>query len=146
MSLNILFLDDMKERYLQLIISLTKYGVRDSVDIDWAVDVEQARRFMDSGKDYELIMFDHDLTEEHYRDLDALHTGTGREAVTHLIATQKPRRELLTVVHTWNTNGKIAMRRNLEEAGFRVHQENFGKSLCEHLAAGIQTVLSNRPS
>ncbi len=144
--IKVMFLDDMEERYLEFIMTLTGYGIRDRVEVDWAKDVKTAKEFLDSGKEYKLVMLDHDLERHHYEDLNGRHDGTGKEVVAHMTATVKPREDLLAVVHSWNPQGAKEMEQTLRLDGFKVHRQMFNKALCRQLAEGMSRILANGPS
>ena len=82
--------------------------------------------------DYDVVMLDHDLAEEHYLKLseglsegrlpgqDEYAPGTGQDVAKHIVSLPLERRPKLVLVHTWNPGGRAAMYGILRDAGIAV--------------------------
>ena len=73
---------------------------------------------------YDLILLDHDLTDEHYED-KTITVGTGSEFAFWLAETQTPEQGPV-LIHSFNPDGAQRMFKTLEEACWTVIKFPFG--------------------
>ena len=93
-------------------------------EIDLTCDVAQAFEWL-AGRDYEVILLDHDLVEEHYFSDEPDDERTGY-AVANWLATHPERhREALIVIHSLNYSGAQRMLDKLGEAGLEAEHIPF---------------------
>jgi hypothetical protein len=120
--MRILFLDDAQIRHE---VFARAHGGDEVVHVFTAA---AAIRALDEGARFSLASLDHDLEEEHYRELSAgtreapavgdppFDPGSGMDVVRHIVEMPPERRPLRAVVHSHNPIG-AEMVRLLEAAG-----------------------------
>lgn len=146
--MRILTLDDMEIRQVVFRTRFSGHVHDEAKDAESAIDLLE-------NFDYDLVMLDHDLAEEHYLTLSqglsekAVHPptcpwnkdwhactcgafdykpGTGMDVVDHIIKMPVERRPKTAVVHSWNPRGQ-EMARRLEEVGVRTYRIPFQTSM-----------------
>lgn len=122
MKYRILALDDMEVRHHAF-----RHWFRNHT-LDEAKDAPSAITLLDNF-DYDLVMLDHDLAEEHYLTLseglsesrlpgqDEYKPGTGMDVAKHIAGMKsKPG---MVIIHSYNPGGRAAMAQVLREAGVK---------------------------
>ncbi len=84
--------------------------------LDITCDVQQAVAWL-AERDYEMILLDHDLIEEHYYSDEPDDERTGYAIAAWLAAHPDSQREALILVHSLNYFGADRMLSILHEAG-----------------------------
>jgi hypothetical protein len=91
--------------------------------------------------DYDVVMLDHDLAEEHYLTvseglsegpLDGVpeyKPGTGMDVVDYIINMPEERRPKKVIVHSWNPSRSQEMYNRLRDAGFNTWKIPFTPNL-----------------
>lgn len=131
--MRILTLDDMQTRqdaFARWFIGHTH---------DFAMDAPSAIKLLDSF-DYDLVMLDHDLAEEHYLTMSEgmseerqpgapeYSPGTGMDVVDFIINMPAERRPHTVIVHSYNTPRAIEMRSKLKDVGIVAYRVPFGSN------------------
>lgn len=92
--------------------------------LDVTCDVAQAFRWL-AERDYELILLDHDLIDEHYFSDEPDDERTGYAVASWLAAHADRQREALIVIHSLNYRGAGRMLDKLREAGLEAEHIPF---------------------
>ena len=91
--------------------------------------------------DYDLVMLDHDLAEEHYltvseglsevaRPGDPVYSpGTGMDVVDYIVSMPFARKPKRVIVHSWNPTRSFEMVRRLQDADVKVWKIPFTPTL-----------------
>ena len=131
--MRILTLDDMESRQSQF----RKWFIGHTHDE--AFDAKVAIGLLENF-DYDLVMLDHDLAEEHYLVMsEGLHEtrqpgqpeyspGTGMDVADFIVSMPVERRPKVAIVHSYNPGRAVEMYQRLREAGMKVHRIPFGKN------------------
>ena len=100
LTYRILCLDDMEVRHQAF-----RHWFREHT-LDEAKDAPAAINLLDNF-DYDLVMLDHDLAEEHYAQAEsgASHVGTGVDVALHIAKMPAEHRPKLVVIHSVNPAG-----------------------------------------
>ena len=130
-DMRILFLDDNKERHK----AFQQRAIGCIVDYAW--DADEAMTLLGSGKEYDLIMLDHDLGGPEAEGF-LLDDGKDGRTVAGFIAEQHPKHEKATiVVHSLNDAGGMIMISVLRNKGFIAHRVPFAWRMFEKTENGI---------
>lgn len=76
---------------------------------------------------YDLILLDHDLQHEHYKDLQ-MEIGTGTEFARWLV-NRSPAPICPVIVHSFNFFGRRRMIKDLTDAGWECYDSPFGPTM-----------------
>jgi CheY-like chemotaxis protein len=93
-------------------------------EVDLTCDVAQAFEWL-AGRDYEVILLDHDLVEEHYFSDEPDDERTGYAVANWLAANPDRHRDALIVIHSLNYSGAQRMIDKLSEAGLEAEHIPF---------------------
>ncbi|MBD0324849.1 MAG: response regulator [Pyrinomonadaceae bacterium] len=93
-------------------------------EIDVTCDVGQAFEWL-AVHDYEVILLDHDLTEEHYFSDEPDDARTGYAVAAWLAANPDRHRHSLIIIHSLNYSGAQRMLDKLGEAGLEAEHIPF---------------------
>jgi CheY-like chemotaxis protein len=93
-------------------------------EIDLTCDVAQAFEWL-AARDYEIILLDHDLVEEHYFSDEPDDERTGYAVANWLAAHPERHRKALIVIHSLNYSGAQRMLDKLGEAGLEAEHIPF---------------------
>jgi hypothetical protein len=85
-------------------------------DLDVTCDVGQAFRWL-AEREYEVILLDHDLLEEHYFFDEPDDARTGYAVAAWLASHPDMQREATIIIHSLNYHGASRMLEKLHEAG-----------------------------
>src|ERR1041385_7278567 len=115
--MKILFLDDSKQRYYSF--------VRNNVTafVDLALTSEKAIQLL-KIRQYDVIMLDHDLENEHYVNQHS-DEKTGQEVANYIAANKNNFLDCLIVCHSLNFHGRSKMIKTLQEAELKVLDKPF---------------------
>ena len=97
-------------------------------EVHWAKNAYAGIRALKKGE-YDLVMLDHDLADEHYGDLNAAAEsgkGTGQEVAQHMATMENP--PPFAFVHSWNPAGAMAIELILATAGINTFRSPFGSA------------------
>ena len=92
------------------------------VSLEISDNVTEAKQLFKGN--YDLILLDHDLTDEHYTDKSIV-AGTGSEFASWLAEFQKPEQGPV-LIHSFNPDGAQRMFKTLEEACWTAIKFPFG--------------------
>lgn len=122
-AMRILFLDDNENRHKLFHSLVTGHGI---THIDWAENALAAIEFLNNNPKYDLICFDHDLSEEHYRacmngnDANYGDVMTGYDVAVFLVTElEEEKQPEYAIVHTFNPDGSKRIAAVLSEAGLQ---------------------------
>lgn len=120
--MRVLFLDDNESRYraFKEVLIGSKFTT-----VDWATDAIQAIKMLSNNPKYDLVCFDHDLDEEHYRawshsgsEADYGDIQTGYDVAVFLVTElEEEKHPTYTLVHSFNSDGAKRIASVLNEAG-----------------------------
>jgi CheY-like chemotaxis protein len=91
--------------------------------------------------EYDLVMLDHDLAEEHYLTLSEglsedlvgdgplYSPGTGMDVVDHILQMPRKQRPKKVIVHSWNMVRSVEMYARLQEVGVLVWKIPFNSTM-----------------
>ena len=122
MDLNILFLDDMPERYQKF----QQRMIGTPINLTWVQSVPEIQAVID--QDWDVIFLDHDLSAAHYESLEgAVGTENSGTALTTWILKRaledeefkKHGENIVWIVHSLNPIGANHMHHDLKNAGFK---------------------------
>jgi hypothetical protein len=131
--MRILSLDDMESRQSQFRRWFAGHTHDEAFDAKVAIGLLE-------NFDYDLVMLDHDLAEEHYLiESEGLHEtrqpgqpeytpGTGMDVVDYIVKMPIERRPKTVVVHSYNFGRSVEMYVRLNESGIRVYRIPFGNN------------------
>ncbi|MBV9958464.1 MAG: response regulator, partial [Acidobacteria bacterium] len=85
-------------------------------ELDVTCDVGQAFKWL-AEREYEVILLDHDLTEEHYLSDEPDDERTGYAVAAWLAGHPDRQREAIIIIHSLNYLGAERMLTTLREAG-----------------------------
>jgi CheY-like chemotaxis protein len=85
-------------------------------ELDVTCDVREAVAWLDE-REYEAILLDHDLREEHYFSDEPDDERTGYAVAAWLAAHPDRQRDALIIIHSLNYYGALRMRLLLQDAG-----------------------------
>jgi CheY-like chemotaxis protein len=85
-------------------------------ELDVTCDVREAAAWLDE-REYEAILLDHDLREEHYFSDEPDDERTGYAVAAWLVAHPFAQRDALIIIHSLNYYGALRMRLLLQDAG-----------------------------
>ena len=100
-------------------------------DLTWAKTAEEGIKWLKKVQ-YDLVMFDHDLAEEHYHNLiqsASVGQGTGREVAKYMVGMSNPPQ--FAFVHSWNPTGAKAIGQILADGGISHVVLPFGSKALE---------------
>lgn len=144
--MRVLFLDDMKERWLhfqEIVQNLLARGELTKVPtLDWASNADMAIEKL-STRLYDVVFLDHDLEQTHYMgNMDDPTSRDGR-MVAHFIMDQ--RRTMGDIrhihIHSWNHHGALEMEQIFRDGdGWGVSSAMFPKDI-EDVLVGMAAIL-----
>lgn len=143
--MRVLFLDDNESRYLAFSRMISDTNI---THVDWAQDAESAIKYLNDNPKYNIICFDHDLSEEHYNafikdgeSADYGTTMTGYDvAVFLVIELEEDKQPDYAIVHTFNPDGARRITAVLNEAGLQKYIYVFPFSVTD-FGRAIQHIL-----
>ena len=132
--MRIFILDDMEERHRAFRRTLMNHM------LTHAYSFEEGCKLVSDSEKFDVFFLDHDLMDAHYTAYNGGYMSpqpfeyTGYHFVRWMIDDMPvEKRPELVVVHSWNDSGAARMARDLEEAGFKVHVEEFHVNLGANL-------------
>ena len=122
--MRVLFLDDNENRHKALKRVVIGTGI---THVDWAQDAEAAIKCLNDNPKYDIICFDHDLSDEHYsafiehgENADYGTTMTGYDVAVFLVTElEEEKQPDYAIVHTFNSDGAKRITAALNEAGLQ---------------------------
>jgi CheY-like chemotaxis protein len=122
--MRILFLDDNESRHKALEHIVVGACV---THMDWVQDAKTAIKCLSDNPKYDVICFDHDLSDEHYRafiehgeNADYGVEMTGYDVAVFLVTElDEEKQPDYAIVHTFNSNGAKRITTALNEAGLQ---------------------------
>jgi CheY-like chemotaxis protein len=93
--------------------------------IHHATDAAAGIEYLEDGTEFDLVLLDHDLSDEHYGDQGCVE-GTGQDVARHIAAMENP--PPFVFIHSWNPIGSAAMEAILNEVGIGTFKAAFGTS------------------
>lgn len=139
--MRVLFLDDNENRHKVLKSVIVGTAV---THVDWAQNAEEAIKYLNEKPKYDIICFDHDLSEEHYsafiehgENANYGDTMTGYDVAVFLVTElEEDKQPDYAIVHTFNSDGAKRITAALNEAGlqkyiyvFPFNPNNFERTL-----------------
>lgn len=143
--MRVLFLDDNEHRHKALKRAIIGTGV---THLDWAINAEEAISYLKNSPKYDIVCFDHDLSDKHYiagmndgENADYGSEMTGYEVALFLVSELEAEKQPdYAIVHTFNSHGANRIANALSEAGlqkyiyvFPFNANRFEQTL-EHIA------------
>lgn len=122
--MRVLFLDDNENRHKAFKRVVVGTGV---THVDWAQDAKAAIKYLSDNPKYDIICFDHDLSDEHYsafiengENADYGDEMTGYDVAVFLVTElDEEKQPDYAVVHTFNSSGAKRITAALNEAGLQ---------------------------
>lgn len=122
--MRVLFLDDNANRHKVFKSVIIGTGI---TQVDWAQDASSAIKYLNENPKYDIICFDHDLNDEHYKafiengeNADYGPTMTGYDVAIFLVTElEEEKQPEYAIVHTFNTHGSKRIASALNEAGLQ---------------------------